>query len=169
MPIWAYCYCGLILAGTIFNLFDKDKIKNTYQFSGETLAGICAFLLFLIAYNIVDFGYSQFISTLLVIYTTFWAYHAQRHYLNYEKFKTDIHNSAIEEHEKMVQELSGIIESAMAEGVAPSEFDDIEEDYDFEQTEKEAHYLYIGVLVVISILAIPYIYVYLKATGVFGN
>jgi hypothetical protein len=169
VPIWAYCYCGLILAGTIFNLYDKDKIKNAYQFSGETLAGICAVLVFLIAYNVVDISFPQFISTLLVIYTTFWTYHAQRHYLNYEKFKKVIHNSAIEVHEKMVKELSEILESATAEGVDPSEFDDIKEDYDFEQTEKEAHYLYIGVLVVISVLAIPYLYVYLKSLGVFGN
>lgn len=173
MPIWAYCYCGLIIAGTIFNLFDKDKIKTVYQFSGETLSGICAVSIFLIAYNIVHFKNSELLSTLCICYGFFWAYHAHRHYLNYDKFKSDIHKSAIEVHENMLKELAEMKEAAIADGADPKEADkqfaEVEQDYDFDETEKEAYYLYTGVLVLLSALVIPYLYVYLISIGVVGN
>lgn len=173
VPIWAYCYCGLIIAGTIFNLFDKDKIKTVYQFSGETLSGICAVSIFLIAYNIVHFKNSELLSTLCICYGFFWAYHAHRHYLNYDKFKSDIHKSAIEVHENMLKELAEMKEAAIADGADPKEADkqfaEVEQDYDFDETEKEAYYLYTGVLVLLSALVIPYLYVYLISIGVVGN
>lgn len=173
MPIWASLYCGLIVAGTIFNLFDKDKIKNAYQFSGETLSGIFAVSIFLIAYNIISFKYSELISTLFICFSTFWAYHAHRHYLNYDKFKSDIHKSAIEVHDNMLKKLTDMKETAIADGAELEEidalFEDVEQEYDFDETEKEAHFLYIGVLALIGVLVIPYLYVYFKSLGVFGN
>lgn len=171
MPIWAYCYCGLIVAGTIFNLFDKDRIKNAYQFSGEILSGICAVSIFLIAYNVVDFESSEFISTLFLCYGFFWVYHAHRHYLNYDKFKADIHKSAIEVHENTLREVDDMKKAAIADGAEPDEvdelFDDVEQDYNFGETEKEAYYLYIGVLALLCILVIPYLYVYLLSIRLF--
>jgi len=173
VPIWAYCYCGLIVAGTIFNLFDKDKIKTVYQFSGETLSGICGVSIFLIAYNIVHFKNSELLSTLCICYGFIWAYHAHRHYLNYDKFKSDIHKSAIEVHENMLKEIAEMKEAAIADGAEPKEVDEqfaeVEQDYDFGETEKEAYYLYIGVLVLLSALVIPYLYVYLISIGAIGN
>ena len=173
VPTWAYCYCGLIVAGTIFNLFDKDKIKTVYQVSGETLSGICAVSIFLIAYNIVHFKNSELLSTLCICYGFFWAHHAHRHYLNYDKFKSDIHKSAMEVHENMLKEIAEMKETAIADGadptVADEQFAEVEQDYDFDQTEKEAYYLYIGVLVLLSAIVIPYLYVYLISIDVIGN
>ena len=169
MPIWAYIYCAFIVIGTAFNLFEKNKIKNVYQVSGELLSGLCAVSVFLIAYDLAKFNQSELISTLFFIFTISWAYHAHRHYLNYEKFKDYIHKSTIEAHEETLQELSEIMNAEEAEGVDLSELEEIQNDYDFEGTEKIAKYFYIGIVILISILTIPYLYVYLISLGMFRN
>ncbi len=103
----------------------------------------------------------------------FGAYHAHRHYLNYDKFKSDIHKSAMEVHENMLKEIAKMKEAAIADGGEPKDADEqfaeVEQDYDYVETEKEAYYLYIGVLVLLSALVIPYLYVYLISIGVVGN
>lgn len=169
MPIWAYCYCGFIVFGTIYNLFDKNKIKNAYQVSGEILCGLCGVSVFLMAYSFVDVENTALISTLLVTYTILWAYHAHRHYFNYDYFKFDFHKAQIEAHEKLVQEVSEIIASAIAEGAEPEDFDEIEEEYNFERTEKFAHYLYFGTMIFIVFLSLPYFYVFLKLVNAVGS
>jgi len=171
MPIWGYIYCGIFVCSCGFSLFDKDRLKRSYQPAGEILDCLCAFLIFLIGFNILEFENSAVISTLCFVYTMAWSYHAHRHYLDYDKFKSDIHKWTIEEHEKLVSELLDIQNSAMEEDeeIALEFGDEFKREYDFEKTEKVAHYLYIGAIVVLVVILLPYFYVYLKSVGAIGS
>ena len=75
----------------------------------------------------------------------------------------------LSEHEKLVLKLTQINKSALEEGVDPSDLDDIDEEYNFEETEKEAYYFYIGVLALIAVILLPYFYVFLKSVGAIGS
>ncbi|MFT4808382.1 MAG: hypothetical protein ACI96N_003051 [Arenicella sp.] len=169
LPLWGDFYCGLFLVSCCFSLFDKDRLKKPYQPAGEILDFICGILIFLIAFSVLHFQQAPLISFLCFIYTFVWSYHAHRHYLNFESFKADIHKSSIEEHEKLINELTEINNAAIAEGVAPEELEKIEENYDFEATEKEARYFYYGVIALLVVVLIPYFYVFLKSVGAIGN
>ncbi|MBF7074447.1 hypothetical protein ISG33_13655 [Glaciecola sp. MH2013] len=169
MPIWAYFYCCVFLLSCAFGLFDKNRLRRSYQPAGEILYCLCGVLIFLIGFSVVQFEFSTTLSTLCFVYTFTWSYHAHRHYLNYENFKSDIHKSAIAEHEKLLRKISEINEKAIEEGVDPSDLENIDQTYDFDQTEKEAKYFYIGTIVVITLILIPYLYVYLRAIGLIGS
>lgn len=169
MPIWAYFYCCVFLLSCCFGLFDKNHLRRPYQPAGEILDCLCGILIFLIGFSVVQFEFAATISTLCFIYTFAWSYHSHRHYLHYEKFKFDLHKSAIAEHEKLFEKISEINAKAIEDGADPSELESIEQAYDFDQTEKEAHYFYIGTLVLILLILIPYLYVYLKSVGLIGS
>ena len=81
MPIWGYFYCGLFLFSCCFSIFDKDRLKTSYQPAGEILDCLCATVIFLIGFSVVQFQFNVLISSLCFVYTFAWSYHAHRHYL----------------------------------------------------------------------------------------
>ena len=169
MPLWGYFYCGLFLVSCCFSLFDKNRLKKSYQPAGEILDFICGTLIFLIAFNVVQLQQAVVISFFCFIYTILWSYHAHRHYLNFESFRSDIHKSAIDAHDKLIKDITDINDAAIAEGADTEELEKIEDEYDFEATEKEARYFYYGVVVLLIVVLIPYFYVFLKSVGAIGN
>lgn len=156
MPIWAYIYCGFVLFGTCFALFDRDRIKRTYVVAGDILDGICGVVVFLIAYNMLSLRHPEVVSTLCFIFTFAWSYHAHRHYLNYQKFKEDIHTSEREEDAKVAKQY-------MAEDL------EYQSEYDFAKTEREAKYWYVGVISIVVLALVPYVYAYSRSVGAFGS
>ncbi len=169
MPIWAYIYCGLFIFSCCFSLFDKDRLRRQYQPAGEILDCLCGILIFLIGFTVIELHQAPLISSLCFMFNIAWSYHAHRHYLNFEKISSDIHKSAIEEHEKLVEKLTKINEAAIAEGASPEELEEIDDEYDRTTTEKEARYFYNGILIVLVIVLLPYFYVFLKSIGILGN
>ena len=149
MPIWAYIYCGLIVLGNFLVIFDRQRLNRSYVVAGEALSGLSSILIFLLAYQLVIVENTALVSTTALVFCIGWSYHAHRHYLNYEKFKAEFHTSEKEDDEKdaLIHKEEGL---------------EYESEYNFQETEKMAHNWYIGVLVLTVVLALPFLYVYLK-------
>lgn len=170
MPIWGYLYCGLFILSCCFSLYDRDRLKRSYQPAGEILDCICGIGIFLLAFEVIQLQQQVVIASLFFVYTFAWSYHAHRHYLNYDKFKSEIHQSAAEAHDEIRREQQTLRDSALAEGMDTDKldelFDEIEESYNFEKTEKDARKIYVGIVCFLIIVLLPYVYVYMKAIGV---
>jgi len=149
MPIWAIVYCGIIIIGSLCGLYDKDKIKKSYQPFGEILCGISGIYIFIAAFY-ETWNIHIVVTTAAFIYVNFWFYHAHRHYFTYEGSRDYIHSQNLENDKKLKNELG----------------DYFEPQYSFERSEKETKYFYIF-LVLFSILNyLVLLYVYLLSVGV---
>ncbi len=87
MLIWAYVYCAIFVIGGVFTLFDKDRLRKPYQPAGEILDCLCGVLVFLVGYRVLAFDNSAAISTLCIVYTFAWYYHAHKKYFDYQSLK----------------------------------------------------------------------------------
>ena len=171
MPVWTYIYCGFIVFGSMFNLFDKQRLKRLYQPVGEIACGLCGIAVFLIAYQVIDLPHAPVISSLCFVYTWVWAFHAHRHYIrdiiDYQKFRKEHHEWAKKAHEDSLKDYAKKRQAAIEKGAKGlPDLSELEQAYDREQADKTARFGYAFVMLFVLLPLAPYVYVYLISVGV---
>lgn len=144
MPTWAYWYCGFIVVSTVFNLIHVNRLKSDYQAGGEILCGMSGVLMFLIAFGVVTTPYPALIGTLALTYTSYWTFHAHKHYLNFKQFKADFHKWEKQTDDELSRDLG-------------SEY---QRQYNFNKVDKVATLWFWVVMSIMLLLSIPYLYAY---------
>lgn len=168
MPIWAYVYCGIIVASCLFNIRDKRRLKKVYQPAGEILYCVLGVLVFLIAYSVVVVSQPVAISTTCFLYTLAWSYHAHRHYLDYETFSSEIHDTAKDDIERTNSEVEELVKDAKEDREDSIDIDDLFEEYSYSIVERQARMFYWVAVGALGLIFLPYLYVYLKILGFFS-
>lgn len=174
MPVWAYIYCGFIVIGTLYNLFDKQRLKRSYQPVGEIVYGLSGISVFLVAYQVFDLAHAPVISSLCFIYTLVWAFHAHRHWIkdiiDYQKFRKEHHQWAQRAHEDSLEYYKKKRQAAIDVGhTGLPDVGELEQTYHREQADKTARFGYAFVMLFVLLPMMPYVYVYLMSVGLVGQ
>ena len=91
MPIWAYVYLFIVLAGTLYT-FITTKQKSLWMILRDTISVVSCVALFLLAFEIIHFDQSVAISTLFLaflIYSTYSALSESREDLSFYKMSAE--------------------------------------------------------------------------------
>ncbi len=153
MPIWAYIYCGFIVLSSLFCIVSEDRLRKVYQPAGEIFDSICGIIVFLIAFNVIEFEHNKLVSTGAFALSFAWSCHAHRQFLDYQSFKDDLHRSD--------QELDAELIKEYGEAYEPT--------YSYEDTEKKAKMWFAGVLLFVVLALSPYLYAYFLSLGFSGH
>lgn len=144
MPTWVYFYVLLIVLGTLFNLFENNRLKAIYQPFGEVLNASCCILIFLLAYNVIESENKVVISSLCFLFTFGWSGSAYQKSFSRKKFIDEIHKAELETEQELKDKLG----------------DDFEPQYDFDSVQLTANLFYVGAILLVIFIASPLLYAY---------
>ncbi|MGO4892559.1 hypothetical protein [Flavobacterium sp. W21_SRS_FM6] len=144
MPTWVYFYVLLIVLGTLFNLFDKNRLKAIYQPFGEVLNASCCILIFLLAYNVIESENKVVISSLCFLFTFGWSGWAYQKSFSRKNFIDEIHKAELETEQELKDKLG----------------DDFEPQYDFDRVQLTANLFYVGTILLVIAIGSPLFYAY---------
>ena len=144
LPVWVYFYCLLIIFGTLFNLFEKSRLKAIYQPFGEILNASCCILIFLIAFNVIETESKIFVSSLCFLYTFGWSGWAYQKTFNRKNFINEVHDAELKTEAELREKLG----------------DDFEPQYDFNRVQLTANLFYIGAILLVIAISSPLLYAY---------
>ncbi|AMJ93315.1 hypothetical protein AVL56_02680 [Alteromonas stellipolaris] len=144
MPTWVYFYVLLIVLGTLFNLFENNRLKAIYQPFGEVLNASCCILIFLLAYNVIESENKVVISSLCFLFTFGWSGWAYQKSFSRKNFIDEIHKAELETEQELKDKLG----------------DDFEPQYDFDSVQLTANLFYVGAILLVIFIASPLLYAY---------
>ncbi len=144
MPTWVYFYVLLIVLGTLFNLFEKNRLKAIYQPFGEVLNASSCILIFLLAYNVIEIGNKVAISSICVLFSFGWSGWAYQKSFSRKNFVDEIHKAELEIEQELKDKLG----------------DDFEPQYDFNSVQLTANLFYVGAILLVIAIGSPLLYAY---------
>ncbi|WP_269520520.1 hypothetical protein [Alteromonas sp. BMJM2] len=144
MPTWVYFYVLLIVLGTLFNLFEQNRLKAIYQPFGEVLNASCCILIFLLAYNVVESESKVVVSSLCFLFTFGWSGWAYQKSFSRKNFIDEIHKAELETEQELKDKLG----------------DDFEPQYDFDRVQLTANLFYVGAILLVIVIGSPLLYAY---------
>lgn len=144
MPTWAEAYCALIILGTIFNLFSKERFRASYQPLCEILNGVACLTIIGLAFKVIDIQFPVIFSSLCLLYTFGWCGWAYQKDLSRKNFVEYVHNSALEDEQKLKEE--------QGEDFVPS--------YNYDEVNLTANIFYFVAIGLVTLLFLPLLYSY---------
>lgn len=144
MPTWVYFYVLLIVFGTLFNLFEKNRLRAIYQPFGEVLNASSCILILLLAYNVVVLENEVIISSLCFLFTFGWSGWAYQKSVSRKNFISEIHKAELETEQELKDKLG----------------DDFEPQYDFDRVQLTANLFYVGAILLVIAIGSPLLYAY---------
>lgn len=155
MPLWAATYCVFVTILILLLSPNQSRQSSLSHPMTKMMLCISFFVLFLLAFNIVNLPLKAMISTICMLFIGFWALFASRQYMTKEQFIEKFHQR------KKAREL------ALKKKVDSKEMIGWQTKpiptYDFSRINSKAIKYYNLALIIGMLISVPLIYIYLKA------